>query len=100
MSYTIAKEKFLKRTVSEKVLEACKRDFRNFKKDDGNRDIEQFQSEIKKSDQLETPNNVLIEQKDRLEILRDLIREGKDDVAFSLFFRTFPSCLPHRTRNL
>ena len=100
MSYTIAKEKFPKKPVSEKILEVCKRDFRNFKKDDGNRVIEHFQSEIKKIDHLKTLNSVLIEHKDRLEIIRDLIREGKDDVAFSIFFRTFPSCLPHRTRNL
>ncbi|MFW9943036.1 MAG: hypothetical protein ACFFFT_18510 [Candidatus Thorarchaeota archaeon] len=100
MSYTIAKEKFPKKPVIQKVLEVCKRDFKNFKNDDENRVIEYFQSEIKKIDHLETPNSVLIEQKDRLEMIRDLIREGKDDVAFSIFFRTFPSCLPYRTRNL
>ena len=46
------------------------------------------------------PTNVLVEQKDRLEMIKDLILEGKEDVAFSIFFQTFPSCLPHRTRNL
>ncbi len=100
MSYTIAKEKLPKRHVSEKVLEICKKDFRNFKKDNGNRVVEHFQSEIKKNTQTSTPNKVLIKQKENLEMIRDLIREGKDDVAFSVFFRTFPSCLPHRTKNL
>jgi hypothetical protein len=100
MSYIIAKEKFPKKPISQQVLEGCKRDFRNFKKDNGNRVIEDFQSEIKNNERLEIPTNVLIEQKDRLEIIRDLILEGKEDVAFSIFFRTFPSCLPHRTRNL
>ncbi len=100
MSYTIAKEKFPKKSVSEKVLELCKKDFKNFKNEDGNRVIESFQSEIKSNNQINTPNSVLIEQKEGLEMIRDLIREGKEDVAFSIFFRTFPSCLPHRTRNL
>ncbi len=46
------------------------------------------------------PNKVLIEQNENLEMIRNLIRESRKDVAFSIFFRTFPSCLPHRTRNL
>ncbi len=50
MSYTIAKEKFPKKPVSEKVIEVCKKDFRNFKKDNGNRVIELIQSEIKNAD--------------------------------------------------
>ncbi|MFX1568949.1 MAG: hypothetical protein ACFFCV_11355 [Promethearchaeota archaeon] len=100
MSYTIAKEKVLKKPISQQVLERCKRDFRNFKKDNGNRVIENFQSEIKNNEKMDTPTNVLIEQKDRLEMIRDLILEGREDAAFSIFFRTFPSCLPHRTRNL
>ena len=100
MSYTITKEKFPKEPVSGKALEVCKRDFRNFKKDNGDRVIEDFQSEIKNNEQMDTPTNVLVEQKDRLEMIRDLILEEKEDVAFSIFFRTFPSCLPHRTRNL
>lgn len=100
MSYTIAKEKFPKKPVSEKVIEVCKKDFRNFKKDNGNRVIELIQSEIKNADQMNTPNKVLIEQNENLEMIRNLIRESREDVAFSIFFRTFPSCLPHRTRNL
>jgi len=100
MSYTIAKEKFPKKPVSEKVIEVCKKDFRNFKKDNGNRVIELIQSEIKNADQMNTPNKVLIEQNENLEMIRNLIRESRKDVAFSIFFRTFPSCLPHRTRNL
>ena len=100
MSYTIAKVKFPKKPVSEKVLEACKKDFKNFKKDNGNKLIEKIQSEIKSTEQINTPNKDLIEQNDNLKMVRDLIREGREDVAFSIFFRTFPSCLPHRTRNL
>ena len=37
-------------------------------------------------------------QKDNMEKVKKLIKEGKEDIAFSLFFRTFPTCLPHRSR--
>jgi len=32
-----------------------------------------------------------------IEEIRKLLKEKKEDVAFSMFFRTFPSCLPHRS---
>jgi hypothetical protein len=100
MSYIIAEGKFPKKPGYGNVLEACRKDFRNFKKDNGNRVIEDFQSHIRDLTQMRAPNSVLVNQNESLETVRDLIREGKEDVAFSIFFRTFPSCLPHRNRNL
>ncbi|MFW9998770.1 MAG: hypothetical protein ACFE9Q_04695 [Candidatus Hodarchaeota archaeon] len=100
MSYTIAIGKFPKKPGYVNVLEACRKDFRNFKKDNGNHVIERLHSQIKYRAQIGAPNNVLIEQNENLENVRNLISEGKEDVAFSIFFRTFPSCLPHRIRNL
>jgi hypothetical protein len=98
MSYTIANGKFPKKPDYGNVLEACRKDFKNFKNDNGNRVIEQVNSQIKRLAHSGGLNNILIEQKENLEKTRSLIREGKEDVAFSVFFRTFPSCLPHRTR--
>ena len=100
MEYTIAKGKFPKKPGYGNVLEACYKDFRNFKKDNGNSLIEHFNEEIKKPAQLDSPNKVLINQKENLERVRKLIHEGKEVIAFSIFFRTFPSCLPHRSRTL
>ena len=100
MVYTIAEGKFPKKPVYGKVLEICRKDFRNFKKDDGNRLIEHFNSRIKRLAKLDAPNKVLVNQKENLESVRKLIHEGKEDIAFSIFFRTFPSCLPHRSRNI
>lgn len=100
MIYTKTEEKFPKKPEYSRVLEACRKDFKNFKKDDGNALIEDFRSRIKSPKQLGSPNNVLITQKANLESVRKLIHQGKDDVAFSIFFRTFPSCLPHRSRSL
>jgi len=100
MVYTMAKGKFPKKPEYNKVLEVCRKDFRNFKEDNGNKLIENLDSQIKSTAQFSTPNNILINQKENLESIRKLIHEGKEDIAFSIFFRTFPSCLPHRSRSL
>jgi hypothetical protein len=34
----------------------------------------------------------------QLEQVNRLISEKKDNLAFDLFFRTFPSCMPYRSR--
>jgi hypothetical protein len=92
--------KFPKKPGYGNVVVACRKDFRNFKKDNGNRLIEHIQSRIKMSEQLGVPNREIVAQKEELESVRKLIQEGKQEVAFSVFFRTFPSCLPHRSRHL
>ena len=100
MVYTIAKGKFPKKPEYDNVLKVCRKDFRNFKNDNGNRVIENLNFRIKNTAQLGTPNNILINQKENIENIRKLLHEGKEDIAFSVFFRTFPSCLPHRARNI
>ncbi len=100
MVYTITEGKFPKKPGYGNVVVACRKDFRNFKNDNGNRLIEHFQSRIRLFEQLGVPNREIVAQKEELESVRKLLREGKAEVAFSIFFRTFPSCLPHRSRNL
>ncbi len=92
--------KFPKKPVYGKILVACRKDFRNFKSDNGNRLFDLFQSRIKMFEQLGSPDSEIVTQKENLENVRKLLQEGKEDIAFSLFFRTFPSCLPYRSRNL
>ena len=96
----MAKGKFPKKPEYGKVLEICRKDFRNFKEDNGNKVIENLDCRIENIAQLNTPNNILLNQKENLESVRKLIQEGKDNIAFSIFYRTFPSCLPHRSRNI
>ena len=96
----MAKGKFPKKPEYSKVLEICRKDFGNFKEDNGNKVIENLEFRIKSNAQLSTPNNILLNQKENLESIRKKIQEGKEDIAFSIFFRTFPSCLPHRSRSL
>jgi hypothetical protein len=96
----MAEGKFPKKPGYGNVLEACRKDFRNFKKDNGNTLIEHFSSRIENHEGIGAPNQILINQKENLENVKKLIHEGKEDVAFSIFFRTFPSCLPHRSRSI
>lgn len=80
-------------------MEACKKEFRNFKKDNGNKAIKILEERIAqiadKGMNLEVINN----QRDNIAIIRKLIEEGKEDVAFKEFFTTFPTCLPHRSEH-
>ncbi len=99
MSYTIAKGKFPKKPKYGKVLELCRRDFRNFKKDNGKRLIEDLNLPIQQNNTIIINKIKIDEQQRNVENVRALLREGREDIAFSLFFRTFPSCLPHRSRN-
>lgn len=96
----MAKEKFPKKPEYNKILERCRKDFRQFKDDNRNIIPENLDFRIKNIVQFSSPNNILIDQKENLESIRKLIQEGKEDIAFSLFFQTFPSCLPHRSRNI
>lgn len=99
MVYTIAEGKFPKKPEYGNVLEACRKDFRDFKRDDGYRVDEHLHSQIEKNVRVGALNKVLISQRENLQSMRKLIQKGKEDIAFSIFFRTFPSCLPHRARN-
>lgn len=95
----MAKGKFPKKPDYGKVLEICRKDFRNFKENNGIQVIENLEFQIKNTVHSSTPNNILLNQKENLESVRKLIQDGKEDIAFSIFFRTFPSCLPHRARS-
>ena len=96
----MAEGKFPKKPGYGNVLEACRKDFRNFKNDNGNALIEHYSFRIKNLEQNGAPNQILINQKENLENVKRLIHEGKEDIAFSIFFRTFPSCLPNRSRSI
>ena len=37
-------------------------------------------------------------QEESIKKIWNLLKENKKDIAFSMFFRTFPSCLPHRSK--
>jgi hypothetical protein len=96
LSYTIAQGKFPKKPTDSSVLEVCKKDFRKFK-DMGESKVAEFLYErIVPFTQVINDPKMVFTQKENLEKIRKLIKLGREDVAFSMFFRTFPTCLPHR----
>jgi len=96
----MAEGKFPKKPNYGNILEACRKEFRNFKKDDGSQVLELMNERIKQFTEMNIDPKLISDQKDNLESVKKWIREGKDDIAFSLFFRTFPSCLPYRSRKI
>jgi len=100
MAYTIAEGKFPKKPRDGYVIEACRKDFKNFKKDNEKSVIEFISSQVTHNFPIRRDNDAMNEQEDNLDKVRMLINEGREDIAFSLFYRTFPSCLPHRSRNI
>ena len=96
--YTIAEGKFPKKPGYGNILEVCRKDFRNFKIDNGNKVYELLNERSLRFTELEMNPILINNQKDNMESIRKFIKEGKEDIAFSLFFRTFPTCLPHRSR--
>ena len=96
--YTIAEGKFPKKPGYGNVLEVCRKDFRNFKRDSGNKVYGLLNERILRLTELRMDPLSINNQKDNMKSIRELIKEGKEDIAFSLFFRTFPTCLPHRSR--
>ena len=81
-------------------MEACRKDFRNFKKDNDNKTVDLLNEGFIRSGQLGVDPKTFNSQKDNLESIKKFLKEGKEDLAFSIFFRTFPSCLPHRSRKV
>ncbi|MFW9864980.1 MAG: hypothetical protein ACFFEN_02705 [Candidatus Thorarchaeota archaeon] len=96
----MAEGKFPKKPNYGNILEACRKDFRNFKKDNENQVLGLMNERIKQFTEINIDPKLISDQKENLESVKKLIREGRDDIAFSLFFRTFPSCLPHRSKRI
>ncbi|KKM95741.1 hypothetical protein LCGC14_1185130 [marine sediment metagenome] len=91
--------KFPKKPKYGNILEICRKDFRNFKKDNGNRFMDHINLPIQQNETIQINRTEINKEQRNIENVRALLREGREDIAFSLFFRTFPSCLPHRTRD-
>ncbi len=99
MAYTIAESKFPKKPKYGSLLDSCYKDFRNFKKDNENRFNNLLELRFQHHNKIEISSALQEELKNNLEIVKKFLKEGREDVAFSLFYRTFPTCLPHRMRD-
>jgi len=89
--------KFPKKPEYGKLVIACRKDFKNFKEDTENRIEQLIGRTVRQFNKIGLDSEDLISQKENLENIRKLIKEGKEDTAFSSFFRTFPTCLPYRS---
>ena len=98
MAYTIAEGKFPKKPEYGNFLEVCRKDFRKFKDIEENTIEEFLYNQVLPPTQGDIDPRTFLVQKERIEAFKKLIKEGREEVAFSLFFRTFPTCLPHRSK--
>ncbi len=98
MSYALSKERFPKKPDVAYVSEICKKDFKKFKDNKGTVLIESLSSLIKNLESKGINTDLYTKQKDVLESVSELIKMDAEDVAFTQFTKSFPYCLPHRSR--
>ncbi|MFX1357981.1 MAG: hypothetical protein ACFFA8_11955 [Promethearchaeota archaeon] len=96
MSNVISKGKFPKRPQEISYFEICRKDFNNLKKEGFNPLYNNLDSVVKQLKSKGENFRIFEEQKQNLEEISKLVKERKERVAFSLFYRTFPYCMPHR----
>lgn len=105
MSSTIAKSNLRKISKGKDpkepregyFLEICKKDFRSFKDKEGPEILKLLSSLIKTSEMRENKPSIFKQQENNLENVFKLLKEGKEEEAFSQFYRTFPTCMPYRS---
>lgn len=95
--HAISKEKDPKEPKGGNFLEICRKDFRDFKEKKGEPIIEFLSNLIMEQERKGKEPGIIIQQKFNLENVRKLIKEGNERNAFSLFYRTFPYCMPYRS---
>lgn len=93
----MAEGKFPKKPEYGNFLEVCRKDFRKFKDIKELNFGESFNKRIVSFNQVSNAPEIILGQKENIESIQRLLKEGREDIAFSLFFKTFPTCLPHRS---
>ena len=97
MSHALSEGKYPKPPEGPAVLTACREDFRRFREQNGNVLLEHLSTLITDLENRGLDPVVYKTQKERLEEVKALIAKGQERPAFSLFTRTFPYCMPHRS---
>jgi hypothetical protein len=98
MIFVLSKGKFPKKPQENNFLEICRKDFKELKKAGMNPLLEYISSLVLEIDKKDKKRDNIEKQKQDVKSIAKLIEEGKDKIAFSLLYRTFPYCLPHRNR--
>ncbi len=98
MSYALSKERYPKKPDIVYISEICRKDFKEFKDNNGTVIIEHLSSLIIDLESKGIKADLYTKQKDVLESVSELIKMDAEDVAFTQFTKAFPYCLPHRSR--
>jgi hypothetical protein len=97
MSHALSEGKYPKPPEGPAILSACREDFRKFKEKNGNVLLEHLSTLITDLEKRGLDPEVYIRQKENLEQVNTLVVRGEERVAFNLFTRAFPYCMPHRS---
>ena len=97
MSHALSEGKYPKPPEGPAVLTACREDFRRFREQNGNVLLEHLSTLITDLENRGLDPAVYKIQKESLEEVKALVAKGQERTAFSLFTRTFPYCMPHRS---
>ena len=90
--------KFPKKPEYGNFLEICYKDFRNFKEDYNGNTTEFLSQLVMEREERIRRSEILQAQRQQLDTIKALIQRGNERAAFTQFYRTFPTCLPHRSR--
>jgi hypothetical protein len=97
MSNALSEGRYPRQPDRIAVLTICKEDFRKFNDRNGNTVLEYLSTLIKDLEKRGLDPDIYKRQKENLEEVESLVVKGKEKVAFNLFTRTFPYCMPHRS---
>ena len=98
MSYVLSKGKFPKNPKGVTISKLCEEDFKNLKERNGTILFEHLSTLIKDFEKRGINPDIYKKEKQDLEVIRELVMKGAEKLAFTQFARTFPYCLPHRSR--
>ena len=93
-----SKGKYPRRPQEGNITTNCFRDFRNLKEQEGKWIFEYLSKLITTYENKGLDPTVIKTQKTNLKQIKTLIDQGNEKIAFRNFIRSFPSCLPHRSR--
>jgi hypothetical protein len=93
-----SKGKYSKEPKDFNYLEVCRKDFIGLKEGKYDNFFNYLSVLIAELEKKGKKTDTLIQQKSSLDQIKKLVKQGNERVAFQSFFRTFPSCLPHRAQ--
>ena len=97
MSNVLSKGSYPRPPDGKAILTTCREDFRKFEERNGNLLLEYLSTLIKDLEKRGIDPDIYKNQKENLEEVKNLIVKGEEKVAFNLFTRSFPYCMPHRS---